>query len=967
MKFSAYVFLLLLVCFGKLFAQDQGSYLISVPIKDDFINNKIESLNLPVIYLNEDQLVTLITSEKLNELEALGIKYSNLDQCTSTDKFYIISSKKDYDVASKMVSEQIVYKESNSVIVKNTSFKPAEASLKGLKVVELNGRINYKNEKRIWNYNRLQLNDSLITQITSSVNQDSVRFFIQSLQNFQTRFLLANTRDAIAEWLKNQFVYMGFADVVIDSFQYQGTWQKNVVATLPGIYEPQVYNVVGGHHDSYSSGDPMIFAPGADDNASGTAAVLEIARVIKANNYQPESTIKFITFAAEEYGLWGSVDYAQKALNSGMNIKIMINHDMISHTYYPVNQSQVDINRYSGFEYLRDLAFYCIEKYSVLEQRNGGQNSAGSDSYSFWERGFPSVYFEETNFSPYYHSPADTIGNYSMGYCAEVIKSSCATLLLNIVMPTMVQNYKLVDAGTGSSLLLNWSPNTSPDFYSYKIHVGDQSGVYDTVLTTTDTIFTVGGLTEGILYYIGVSVLDQDGFESLIVERSAVPFEFPFAPEGFTAAPLWHQVKLSWINNKEYDLLGYNIYRSATTGQLGDKLNQNILQDTVFVDNTANNGIYYYYTVKAVDSLLNESLNNTCLRSRVVSLDQGILIVDETADGDGSLMNPTDAEVDDFYNELLTYFNTQQYDIIEESQINLADLGAFSTVIWHGNDITDMNAPFDYKNEIKKYLDFGGNYLYTGYRPSKAFEKVVGLNGTFGNGDFIFDYLKIQETKATIFALFNKAQSITFGYSNIFVDSMKTLSSDDYHLKNIEMIKSSVEGVEIFSYGTNYDSTSQQGILKGRPVGVEYIGNDFKTITISFPLYYMNQEQARSFIQYILTTKFDEVMPLDDNIYEIPSAYQLYQNYPNPFNPSTTIRYSIPEDGFVKLAVYNMLGEEVTTLVNTQQKAGRYEVNFSAKGGSASGGNAYNLSSGVYVYRIETANFITSKKLILMK
>jgi hypothetical protein len=62
-----------------------------------------------------------------------------------------------------------------------------------------------------------------------------------------------------------------------------------------------------------------------------------------------------------------------------------------------------------------------------------------------------------------------------------------------------------------------------------------------------------------------------------------------------------------------------------------------------------------------------------------------------------------------------------------------------------------------------------------------------------------------------------------------------------------------------------------------------------------------------------------------------------------------------------------MLGEEVATLVNTQQKAGGYEINFSAKGGSASGGNAYNLSSGVYVYRIETANYTASKKLILMK
>ena len=89
----------------------------------------------------------------------------------------------------------------------------------------------------------------------------------------------------------------------------------------------------------------------------------------------------------------------------------------------------------------------------------------------------------------------------------------------------------------------------------------------------------------------------------------------------------------------------------------------------------------------------------------------------------------------------------------------------------------------------------------------------------------------------------------------------------------------------------------------------------------------------------------------------IPAEYALEQNYPNPFNPSTTIKYSIAEDGFVKLAVYNMLGEEVAAIVNTTQKAGRYEVNF----------NANKLSSGVYVYGIEAGNFVSAKKLMLLK
>ncbi len=119
----------------------------------------------------------------------------------------------------------------------------------------------------------------------------------------------------------------------------------------------------------------------------------------------------------------------------------------------------------------------------------------------------------------------------------------------------------------------------------------------------------------------------------------------------------------------------------------------------------------------------------------------------------------------------------------------------------------------------------------------------------------------------------------------------------------------------------------------------------------------MNKDQARTLIEYILTNKFDEVMPVDEYTDYIPVTYQLEQNYPNPFNPSTRIVYSIPEEGYVKLAIYNMLGEEVETIVNSTQKAGRYEVNFDAS----------KLSSGVYIYRIEAANFTASKKLMLLK
>ena len=957
MKFSTFLLFFLLIGVSYLLPQENNNVLISISIKDDYLNNKIEILDLRVIYIEEDYLITLVNNDKLKYLNDLGIVYNKLCDISPTDKLFLITTKLKNDIVELSEAEKIVYRGANFIITKNSKMESEIASIDGLKVIELNGSRSFKNIKKIYQQSNLNTNDSLISIITSSVNSDSVKYYIQNLQNFQTRFLFAETRDSVSYWIKNQFLKMGYTDVIIDSFQYQGTWQKNVVATLPGIYEPEVFNIVGGHHDSYSSGNPMVFAPGADDNASGTAAVLEIARVIRSNNYQPESTIKFITFAAEEYGLWGSEDYAEKALNLGMNIKIMINHDMISHTYYTASQSEVDINRYTGFDYLKDLAFYCIDNYSILSPALGSVNSAGSDSYSFWERGFPSVYFEENNFSPYYHSPADTIGNYNMEYCTEVIKASCATLLLNIVMPTMIQNFKLVDTGIGNSLLASYSPNISPDFLGYKISVGTQSGVYDTVYTTTDTLFNIINLTEGNLYYVGVSVLDQDGNESLIVERSAVPQSIPLTPNEFAAIPAWFEIHLSWNKNSEMDLMGYNIYRSEIEGEPGNILNSSVSLDTTFIDNTAGSGVYYYYSVAAIDSQLNESGRTAPLRSRIVSLDQGILVVDETLDGDGSLMNPTDEQVDEFYDDILTNFGKDNFDLIENGSIALDDLGAYSTVIWHGNDYQDLSAPFNYKESIKEYLSYGGNFLYTGYRPAKAFENVSGNPVNFNSGQFIYDYLKIGSDYYKVLALFNSAISELSGYSSIFVDSTKTLPADFYHLRFIEATIANPDAENIYTFSSNFDSTTAQGSLNGKPIGVEYLGNDFKTITIGLPLYYMNKEQARFLIQHILLNKFNEVLPVSEEFVEIPTTYKLFQNFPNPFNPTTTIKYSIPKSGIVSIKIYNTVGEQVASLVNKEQEIGNYEIKF----------DATFFSSGIYFYQLKSGDFIETKKMILIK
>jgi len=99
------------------------------------------------------------------------------------------------------------------------------------------------------------------------------------------------------------------------------------------------------------------------------------------------------------------------------------------------------------------------------------------------------------------------------------------------------------------------------------------------------------------------------------------------------------------------------------------------------------------------------------------------------------------------------------------------------------------------------------------------------------------------------------------------------------------------------------------------------------------------------------------LVDVDDKAAEIPSNFDLSQNYPNPFNPSTLIRYQIPFQSVVSIKVYDALGTLIQQLVNEEQFAGSYELEF----------NAEKLASGVYFYRIQAGSFVQTKKMMLVR
>ncbi|MGA8264140.1 MAG: T9SS type A sorting domain-containing protein, partial [Ignavibacteriaceae bacterium] len=175
------------------------------------------------------------------------------------------------------------------------------------------------------------------------------------------------------------------------------------------------------------------------------------------------------------------------------------------------------------------------------------------------------------------------------------------------------------------------------------------------------------------------------------------------------------------------------------------------------------------------------------------------------------------------------------------------------------------------------------------------------------------------------------------------------------------------------SYATPLDSWRQPGNPESSnfiyadwpiPIDLSYTDTDLKTAGLGgfpigdlnwFPTEYASwKAQANVEYAYIDNRLYATAVETATNT---PQKFQLQQNYPNPFNPTTVINFTIPKAGYVSLKVYNMLGQEVATLVDGYKAAQTYSINFDAS----------NLSSGVYLYSVKYNNQVLSKKMILMK
>lgn len=169
------------------------------------------------------------------------------------------------------------------------------------------------------------------------------------------------------------------------------------------------------------------------------------------------------------------------------------------------------------------------------------------------------------------------------------------------------------------------------------------------------------------------------------------------------------------------------------------------------------------------------------------------------------------------------------------------------------------------------------------------------------------------------------------------------------------------------SFIDDIDQTAQSMKILYNPADnmgttVMRLGDGFNTIGSSFefgglvdnPLYSTKKELVKDFLRFfgIFVTELNE-----RNISNSPRSFQLYQNYPNPFNPGTTIEFNIPAKTFVSLKIFNLLGEEIATLVENEIAAGNHRFHWDSK----------KTASGIYFYRLETLGYVANRKMILLR
>src|SRR5690242_4467991 len=413
-----------------------------------------------------------------------------------------------------------------------------------------------------------------IASIVRQIDARNIERTIRQLVAFGTRNTLSEQNDpkrgigAARDWLYEEFRKAAAASngrMTVEKQAYeqqkaarvpQPTMLTNIVATLKGS-QPQATDriyVVSGHYDSMcnSPTDAKCDAPGANDDASGTAAVLEMARVMA--KFEFDATIVFMTVAGEEQGLLGSTHFAEEVKQKNWNVDAMFTNDIVGNSLggngirdrgtvrvfsegVPSNETTAEATtrRSVGGEndsasrqlarFIKETAAEYVPQMKVMMVYRRDRYGRGGDHIPFLERGYAAVRFTEVNEEfRHQHQNVRVENGVQFGdlpefvdfaYVANVARVNAASLAALALAPSRPKGVTMVAQRLSNDTELRWDANKEPDLAGYEIVWRETT---DPVWTNSKpvgnvTSFTMKGMSKDN-YFFGVRAVDKDGNKS---------------------------------------------------------------------------------------------------------------------------------------------------------------------------------------------------------------------------------------------------------------------------------------------------------------------------------------------------------------------------------------------------------------------------------------------------------------------
>ena len=417
--------------------------------------------------------------------------------------------------------------------------------------------------------------DPDVAKMVKEVSAKNIESTIRKLVSFGTRNTLSEqdnpTRGvgAARDWIFAEFQKIssdcgGCLSVEKQAFLQpkanrvpEPTTLTNVVATLKGTTDPDRIYVVSGHYDSMctSPTDAKCDAPGANDDGSGTAAVIELARVMSKRKF--DATIVFMTVPGEEQGLLGAAYFAEQAKLKAMNIEAMFTNDIIGGVMSQKNsafrnrvrvfsegvpsnetESQANTRRSVGGEndsssrqlvrFIKEQSDRYLKKFSVWMIYRRDRYGRGGDHIPFLERGFSAVRFTESDEDyTHQHQNVRTEGGIFYGdtpeyvdfeYTANVARVNLIALASLANAPGKPKNVSIVTARLTNDTDLKWDANTDTDLAGYEIVWRDTTAAEwtNSAFVGNVTTYTAKAMSKDN-YFFGVRAVDKAGNKSPVV------------------------------------------------------------------------------------------------------------------------------------------------------------------------------------------------------------------------------------------------------------------------------------------------------------------------------------------------------------------------------------------------------------------------------------------------------------------